>query len=69
MRSEDSIIKDLKRLWGEDWETNLSIIGSSPESKDIIPLKTIERSNNLIWELNAIRVRRRMKNEGRINAI
>ena len=55
MRSEVNIIEDLKKLWGEDWETNLSIIGSSRESKDILPIKTIEKSNNLIWELNKIR--------------
>ena len=55
MRKESTVIKELKKLWGEDWETNLSIIGSHWESKDILPIKTIEKSNNLIWELNRIR--------------
>ena len=51
MRTINDIINDLKKIWGENWQTNMEIISESRDAADKIPLSQITASNNLVWEL------------------
>ena len=57
MRKRSSIIKELQKIWGENWVTNMEIIANHQmhHYDDIeLPLSQIEASNKLILELQKI---------------
>ena len=55
-RKQSEIIADLKRIWGENWETNMSIISDAIwRDQATIPQAQIDESNNLIWEMMGTR--------------
>ena len=54
-RTKDSIIKDLKRIWGENWETNMSIISDAIfHNRADLPQSQIDASNKLVRELQKL---------------
>ena len=54
-RTKGSIIKDLKRIWGENWETNMSIISDAIfYNRADLPQSQIDASNKLVWELQKL---------------
>ena len=46
----------LKEIWGENWETTMSLAAEHP---DLYPQRTIDKSNNLMQELFSLRAERR----------
>ena len=48
-RTKTDIINDLKRIWGENWQTNMEIISSAVwHNTADIPQSQIDKSNNLV---------------------
>lgn len=55
MRKPEEIISDLKKIWGENWQTNMEIIANSHDAVlEKIPQSQIDASNKLVWELHKI---------------
>lgn len=55
-RKQSEIIADLKRIWGENWRTNMEIISDAVfHNQANIPQSQIDASNNLIWEMMGTR--------------
>lgn len=57
MRTKSEIIKDLKKIWGENWENNMEIISNYQfyHDRNAIPQSQIDASNKLVWEMNALK--------------
>lgn len=51
MRTKKDIVNDLKKIWGENWETNMALISENNRSTEILPIEQISASNNLICEM------------------
>ena len=51
-----NVKNSLKKIWGENWETTMSLASDHP---DLYPQETIDKSNNLMQELFSLRAERR----------
>lgn len=48
----DEIVDELKKLWGEEWELTLEMVGNNRDAWDRYPAGYIQKSNELIRKLN-----------------